>query len=167
MYESSDQFQQAEDMYEKTLKKYKYSKKVWSAYQIYRLRRKDDEGAKQLLSRSLQSLSRHKHIEVIEKYGIAEFEIGSPERARVIFENLITNYPNRVDLWHVYVDKEVKLGYTLEARQLFDRFITLKTSAHNLKTIFKKYLSFEINHGTSETQELVKQKAREYVTSHM
>jgi rRNA biogenesis protein RRP5 len=51
-------------MFERALKKYKYSKKVWSAYQCYCLRQKNVEKAKSLLQRSLQSLSKHKHVQV-------------------------------------------------------------------------------------------------------
>lgn len=41
---------------------------VWTAYQLSRLRRGDDAGARQVLQRSLQSLSKHKHISVISRY---------------------------------------------------------------------------------------------------
>ena len=33
-------------------------------------------GAKALLARSIQSLSKHKHVDVISKYASMEFEIG-------------------------------------------------------------------------------------------
>jgi rRNA biogenesis protein RRP5 len=154
-------------MFEKTLKKYKYSKKVWMAYQHYKLRIGDVKGAKDLFARSMQSLSKHKHIEVITKYASAEFEIGSQDRGRAVFEELINNQPKRSDLWHLYVDKEVKSGNIRQARQLFERMITSKQNSHNMKIIFKKYLNFEQKCGNVETQEDVKGKARAYVTSLM
>lgn len=153
------------EMFEKALKKYKYSKKVWSAYIWFRLQSGDFNEAKSLLSRSLLSLSRHKHCEVIQRYALGEFEVGSPDRARVVFESLLSSYPQRIDLWHVYIDKEIKLRDFDKARGLFDRLITLKTTSHNLKNIFKKYLNFEMNFGNATSQDLVKQKAREYVAS--
>ncbi len=167
VFEKSGDIPGAETMFEKTLKKYKYSKKVWSSYQLFRLRQNQPQEAKQLLARSLQSLSKHKHVEVIEKFGLAEFDIGSPDRARVVFEELVSSYPKRTDLWHVYVDKEVKLGNFVQARQLFERMITTKTSTHNMKTMFKKYLAFETLHGSMAQQETVKQRARDYVSSLM
>ena len=135
------------------------------AYHKFRLRNGDAEGAKALLSRSLQSLSRHKHIEVITKYAIAEFDIGSPDRGRVVFEDLVSSFPKRTDLWHVYLDQEVKAGSIREARNVFDRMIVMKMSTQNVKSLFKKYLQFEIKFGDSNTQKLVKQKAKEYVAS--
>jgi rRNA biogenesis protein RRP5 len=154
---------EAEELYEKAVKRYKYSKKVWSAYQLFRLRIGDYDGAKLLLNRSIQSLSRHKHVEIIQKYGFGEYEFGSIDRARVIFTNLIGSYPSRIDIWNIYIDKEIKLGNVAYARQLFERLISLKTSSRNIKSIFKKYLNFEINHGDLESQENVKRKAIEYV----
>ena len=152
-------------LYEKSLKKYKYSKKVWLSYLTYKLKIQQYDEAKALLTRAIQSLGRHKHIFLLEQYGLSEYEYGSADRGRIIFENLINTYPNRIDLWHVYVDREVKMGNIIQARQLYNRMITLKTSSNYLKTIFKKYLNFEVEHGSVETQLKVKQKAREYVNS--
>lgn len=155
----------AVEMFDRAVKKYKYSKKVWSAFIGFRLLCGDYGEAKNLLSRSLLSLSRHKHCEVIQRYALGEFEVGSPDRARVIFESLLSSYPQRIDLWHVYIDKEVKLKDFDKVRAIFDRLITLKTTSHNLKNIFKKYLNFEMNFGTAHSQDIVKQKARDYVAS--
>lgn len=166
-YEQSGDIAGAEAVYQKALKRpqYKKSKKVWIQYLQFKLRSKDEQAAKTQLARSMQSLSRHKHVEVISKYAMAEFDLGSAERGRVVFEELLTNYPKRSDLWHLYVDKEVKLGNVPQARQLFERMIASKQSARNMKAVFKKYLGFEVSHGTEETQEAVKQKARDYVSS--
>lgn len=166
-YEQSGDIAGAEAVFQKALKRpqYKKSKKVWMAYHQFKLRSGDEDAAKAQLARSMQSLSRHKHVEVIYRYAMAEFDFGSVDRGRVVFEDLLTNYPKRSDLWHLYVDKEVKLGNVIQARQLFERMISAKASARNMKAVFKKYLAFEISHGTEDTQELVKQKARAYVSS--
>lgn len=166
-YEQAGDFSGAEEMFRKALKRpqYKKSKKVWVAFLKMKLRSGDVTGAKEQLSRAMQSLSKHKHVEVISKYALAEFELGSVDRGRVVFEELIHNYGKRTDIWHLYLDKEVKLGNLEQARQLFDRMITLKTSVKNMKTIFKKYLAFEEKYGDEQKQEIVKQKAQEYVNS--
>lgn len=167
VYEKSEDFENAQNMLEKALKKYKKSKKVWMAYQHYLLRRGDDKGAKSMLGRSMQSLSRHKHVEVITQYGLKEFEYGSMDRGRVIFEELLNSYPKRSDLWHIYVDKEVKYHNIPQARQLFERAIASKYSSKNMKTIFKKFLTFESTHGSEASIDEVKEKARVYVSSLM
>ena len=157
----------AEMMLERALKKYKYSKKVWGAYQRFRLEQQEPEEAKKLLNRSLQSLSRHKHVEVIHRYAAAEFEFGSAERARVLLEELLVSFPKRTDLMNVYIDLEVKHGHVLQARTLLARLVTPRpgASSKSLKAGFKKYLAFEMKHGSSKEQEHVRQLARNYVHS--
>lgn len=66
-YEQANDVKGATVIFEKALKKYKKSKKVWMAYQHFLLRDGNSDGAKVLLGRSMQSLSRHKHIEVLIK----------------------------------------------------------------------------------------------------
>ncbi|CAM9169417.1 unnamed protein product [Ectocarpus fasciculatus] len=166
LYESSSDISGAESVFELALKRpqYKKSKKVWMAYQDFKLRNSDADSAKKLLQRSLQSLSKHKHVPVLLHYCQSEFEFGSADRARVLYEELLSNYPKRTDIWHVYVDREIKNGHISQARGLFQRMInSSKASSRNMKAIFKKYLNFEIKHGTKQTQESVKEAARAYV----
>lgn len=40
---------------------------------------------------------------------VAEFKIGSAERGRAIFEDVLRNYPKRTDLWSVYLDQAWQL----------------------------------------------------------
>ena len=169
-FEKSGDIAGAEALFSRALKKpqFKKSKKVWAAYHQFKIRTGDVSGAKEQLNRSLQSLSRHKHVFVIQKYAISEFDFGSADRGRVLFEELLNTYPKRSDLWHLYVDKELKLGNVSQARRLFERMIAVKKSSQkNMKLVFKKYLQFESEHGTPALQELVKQKAREYVSSYL
>ena len=39
-----------------------------------------------------------------------EFKHGEPERGKTMFENILSNYPKRTDLWSVYVDMMIKTG---------------------------------------------------------
>jgi rRNA biogenesis protein RRP5 len=103
----------------------------------------------------------------LARYAVCEFDVGSEDRGRSVFEELVGSYPKRTDLWHVYVDKEVKSGNHLQARQLFERMVASRSSAKAMKAAFKKFLSFEQLHGSPEQQEAVKTKAREYVSSIM
>lgn len=45
--------------------------------------------ARLLFTRALQSVSKHKHIFMISKFGQLEFKCGSVERGRTIFEGLV------------------------------------------------------------------------------
>jgi rRNA biogenesis protein RRP5 len=162
-YELADDIDGAAGVLEKALKRHKKSKKVWMRYHELYIKHGMEKKAKECLSRSIQSLSRHKHIEVISHYALTEFEHGSIDRGRVLFEDLLTSYPKRTDLWHIYIDKEVKAGYIPQARQLLDRLVSGKLSAHNMKAAFKKYLQLESKYGTPSDEERVKDMAKDYV----
>ena len=165
VYAESGDHAGAISIFEKALKKYKKSKKVWSAYELFKMRIKDAEGAESVYRRALQSLSRHKHAEFIIKTALGAFDMNYIDRGRHLFEEFLSANPKRNDIWHVYLDKEIKMGHINEARLIFDRMIVMKINPKNMKTIFKKYLSFESKYGTVESQELVKQKAKDYVQS--
>lgn len=165
IYAEANDITGAEAMYERALKKFKYSKKVWGAYQQFLLNHRRITEAKSLLSRSLQSLEKHKHIEIIKNFALGQFNNNLYDDARVLFEELLSSYPKRTDLWHVYIDKEISLGQFQEARNLLNRLTTSKLSSRNMKSALKKFLSFEVAHGNLQQQELVKQRAREYVSS--
>jgi rRNA biogenesis protein RRP5 len=46
----------------------------------------------------------------ISKFAQMEFKYGEAERGRTLFEEILSNYPKRVDLWSVYLDMEIKTG---------------------------------------------------------
>ena len=72
--------------------------------------KEDVEEASEALQKGLKCLAAHKHLFVISRYAQDEFEGGSVERGRTIFEELTASYgAKRVDLWNVYIDKEVKV----------------------------------------------------------
>ncbi len=91
--------------------------------------------------------------------------LGDVERARTIFEKLVTTYPKRVDLWSVYLDKEQQVGDQAMLRQLYERATSLNLSTKKMKFFFKRFLDFEREHGTADQQEHVRAKARAYVES--
>ena len=62
------------------------------AYQHFEQRGGRDKEARSLLNRSMLSLSKHKHIEVILQYASLEFELGRFERGREVFEDLLMRY---------------------------------------------------------------------------
>ncbi|CAN0384506.1 unnamed protein product [Discosporangium mesarthrocarpum] len=135
------------------------------AYQLFRLKLGDDAGARELLQRSLKSLARHKHVTVISRFAQVEYEHGSLERGRSVFEGLLASYPRRLDLWNVYLDKEIKAGDRRGARNLFERLTGMNFNPRRMKSIFKKYLQYEVDHGDPDGVEAVKAKAKEYVAS--
>jgi len=160
----------ADEMFTKMCKKFKSKKSVWIAHFQYLLKGSRHEEAHALLKRSLQSLPSYKHVEVMSKFAQMEFELGSPERGRTIFNALLEKHPKRMDLLFVNIDKEVKSGDIAKARALFDSVVNpvshdrkFKFSDKQMKSLFKKWYRMEEDHGDEESQERVKEEARAFV----
>lgn len=160
----------ADEMFKKMCKKFKSKKSVWLAHFQYLLKGSRHEEAHALLKRSLQSLPNYKHVEVMSKFAQMEFELGSPERGRTIFNALLEKHPKRMDLLFVNIDKEVKNGDVAKARALLDSVVNpvsndrkFKFSDKQMKSLFKKWYRMEEDHGDEESQERVKEEARSFV----
>jgi len=168
---------EVDEMFSRMCKKFKDKKKVWIAHVEYLLRNNRHEEAHALSKRALRSLPSYKHVETMTKVAQLVFEHGSAEKARTVFDGLLLRYPKRLDLFFVYVDKEIKHGDVDVARGLFERQVDpasrggtlpkLKLSEQQMKSFFKKWYSFEEQHGTEETQNRVKDAARAYVEASM
>lgn len=55
-------------------------------------------------------------VDVIVKFAQLEFQLGDVERAKAIFENTLSTYPKRTDVWSVYIDMTIKHGSQKEVR---------------------------------------------------
>ncbi|KAJ5980771.1 hypothetical protein N7481_008069 [Penicillium waksmanii] len=137
-----------------------------------------------LLSRALQSLPTHTHIETTSKFGQLEFRSanGDIERGRTVFEGLLSSFPKRMDLWNVLLDLEIKNGDADQVRRLFERVLGLshkkgsvsvdaskKLKPKQAKFLFKKWLAFEeklvAEGGDEKMVEETKARAAAYVKS--
>jgi rRNA biogenesis protein RRP5 len=155
----------ADALYATMCKKHKSKKKAWLANMQYLLRQSRHQDAHALMKRALLSLAPYKHAETMSKFAQMEFEYGSAERARTIFDGLILKYPKRLDLFFVYLDKECKHGTIDHARTMLEKKVEeSKLSVRQMKSLFKKWYRLEEEHGTEETQEHVKNAARAYVS---
>lgn len=161
----------ADELFLKMCKKFKSKKTVWIAYLKYLLKSTRHEEAHALLKRAMQSLPDYKHVETMSKFAQLEFEHGSPERARTIYDTLVEKHPKRLDLLFVYVDKEVKHGELAAARNIFMNVINptddgkkkAKYSDKQMKSLFKKWFRIEEEHGDVDSREEVKAAARDFV----
>ncbi|KAK9897002.1 hypothetical protein P389DRAFT_52084 [Cystobasidium minutum MCA 4210] len=163
--EASQKLDKAEEIYQRFVKKFNMSSKAWTLFGTFLLRNGKADQARDLLPRSLKSLPKRKHVKTISQFGLMEFKIGEPERGRTIFEGIIDSYPKRLDLWWIYIDQEIRLKNVLGVRALFDRVLMTKLSSKKTKSVFKKWLAFEKQHGDEVAAEAVKERAIEYVQS--
>ncbi|XP_051723103.1 protein RRP5 homolog [Ctenopharyngodon idella] len=165
IYAKSDKIKEAESLYKNMVKRFRHEQAVYLSYGTFLLRQRQSDAANALLQRALQSLSNKEHVDLIAKFARLEFQYGNTERAKSMFDKVLSTYPKRTDLWSVFIDLLVKHGSQKEVREIFDRVIHLSVSVKKIKFFFKRYLEYEKTNGTPETIQAVKQKAIEYVES--
>ncbi|KAF8846201.1 U3 snoRNP-associated protein Rrp5 [Paxillus ammoniavirescens] len=162
IFDESQKHEKAEEQYKRTCKKFGQSSKVWTLFCEHYLRRGQIEDARKLLSRSLQSLERRKHLKTISKFAKLEYKLGDAERGRTIFEGIVDSHPKRWDLWSIYMDMEAGQGDIQHLRNLFNRTLAIKMTSHKAKSFFKKWLDLERRLGDEEGADAVKEKAVEW-----
>ncbi|EAT37161.1 AAEL010827-PA [Aedes aegypti] len=118
---------------------------------------------KPLLSKALKSLETKEHIPLIVKFAFLHNRNGERDEAHILFEQILTSYPKRTDIWSQYVDMLVKDGLVDVARQTLDRAIAQRLPMKNMKTLYTKYVAFEEKHGDREAVKRIKQAAANYV----
>lgn len=104
-------------------------------------------------------------IDCLVKSGLLEFKFCDIQRACSIFDGILQNYPNRIDIWFVFIDQHVKNNMKNETRALFERILALGLKPSKMKSVFKKYADIErlFNDGKLE---YVQEKAMEYLRQH-
>ncbi|XP_013924129.1 PREDICTED: protein RRP5 homolog isoform X1 [Thamnophis sirtalis] len=165
IYSASEKYKEAEDLYSTMLKRFRQEKSVWVKYTTFLLKRGLVEAAHRLMPRALKCLPDKEHVDVISKLAQLEFQFGDAEHGKAMFENMLSTYPKRTDVWSVYIDVMIKHGSQKEVRDIFERVIHLNLTAKKMKFFFKRYLEYEKKYGTVETIQAVKAAALEYVES--
>ncbi|GAA5925984.1 hypothetical protein JCM3775_005168 [Rhodotorula graminis] len=163
IYERTGKYEAEEELFKRTVKKFSQSSKVWTLFAQYYLSHGRPAEARELLPRSLKSLEKRKHVKTIVKFAQLEFKLGDAERGRTIFEGIMDSYPKRLDLWFVYVDMEIKQRNVAGVRALFDRILASRLSSKKGKSVFKKWLTFEKEHGDDAGVDEVKHRAVAFV----
>ncbi|XP_037353757.1 protein RRP5 homolog [Talpa occidentalis] len=163
IYTKSEKFQEAGELYNRMLKRFRQEKAVWIKYGAFLLRRGQAGASHRVMQRALECLPTKEHVDVITKFAQLEFQLGDAERAKAIFENTLNTYPKRTDVWSVYIDMVIKHGSQKEVRDIFERVIHLSLAPKRMKFFFKRYLDYEKQHGTEKDVQAVKAKALEYV----
>lgn len=117
-----------------------------------------------VLSKALQILDRKDQIELIRKYATEEYRHGNTEKGRTMYESIIHSYPKRTDIISTFLDMEIKCSKNKQnVRKIFEKLLARENAKlKQVKFLFKRYLEFEVEHGTEKDVEKVKQKAAEF-----
>jgi len=162
-----DKLAQAEKLYKTMARKFSKEPEAWALLgKHFFAAKKDLKEARFTLQRALQNLDKKNHVELSSRFGVLEFKHGESERGKSIFENIISNFPRRLDQWNVYIDMVTKVSKEVGfARELYDRMVCLNLPPKKMKAIFKRYMDFETTYGDQQSVDKVRKKALEYVES--
>jgi len=175
-YLMSEQIDMAYSCYQGLIRKYPKQLDAWNRYLTFLYQHyvakgvgftmaseKPQKECRNLLKRALYQMKKKDHVPVTCKFAQLEFKYGTVEEGRRIFENILSTYPTRVDIWSIYLDNEIKRGEQTVIRQLFERSTGLDLSTKKMKFFFKRYLEYEKKYGNKETVKRVKELARSWV----
>ncbi|KAB7503206.1 Protein RRP5-like protein [Armadillidium nasatum] len=157
--------QEADDLIKKMVKKHSQNREVWIKAFLYCFKANELTEARNMLDRSLLSLPKADHVEVINRFAQLELKQGDVERGKTVFETLLNNFPKRLDIWNVYADLLLKQNDIEGSRIVLERITGLKLKLKPMRNAFKKLLEFEKKYGTPKRVEAVKAKVEEYVTA--
>ncbi|CAF0899094.1 unnamed protein product [Adineta ricciae] len=167
VYEKNGQLNDANATFALLVKKFNKDKQAWLEYIMYLFRHQQTEQAKATLDKSFSSLPSADHVEMINKFGQLEFKYGDKERAKTLYEKLLSSYPKRTDLWSIYIDMLIKYDPdpSVVARSIFDRVLALNIPPKKMKSLIKKYLQFEKQYGTTADLNRAKERITQYVNA--
>jgi len=161
-------------------KNFRASPEVWLNYATFLMDTLNEpDRARPLLSRALQSVPINEHRLLTAKFAALEFHSaeGDAERARTIFEGLVTEWPKWASGWDMWADLErsrlahvdatdAKEEQKRKVRALFERMAAQKMKKRRARFVFKRWLEFEEKEGNGKSAERVKGLAKEWVESH-
>eukprot|EP00759_Apiculatamorpha_spiralis_P052162 PhF_6_TR5617/c0_g1_i1/m.8143/K14792/RRP5, PDCD11; rRNA biogenesis protein RRP5 len=174
IYEAQNAGQNAYLLLRSMLIKFKNSLEVWVRYGKHLVRFGKPEQLKSMMKDVVVALpKRDEHSTVLERVGVSLYDANQIPQARAVFEGLIGKYPNKLDVWTVYLDKEhsvLKKGVHLDGaiphiRNLYVRLTSLALPPKKMQAMLTRFMNFEKQNGSEADIEFVKQRAVSYVNS--
>ncbi|XP_046676983.1 protein RRP5 homolog isoform X3 [Homalodisca vitripennis] len=164
IFSDSNKPLETEQLVQRMLRKLKGSPECWLLCCSALMKCGLADKARNLLHRAIAALPAREHVNLLCKFALLENQYGFGEQAQTLFEHILTSYPKRTDVWSVYVDMLVKSDKIEVARQVLERASRQKLSARNMKTLFNKWINFEVKHGSPDKEEHVRKLAEAYVS---
>nr|XP_033337596.1 protein RRP5 homolog [Megalopta genalis] len=159
----ADRQAQLEKIINIMLGKFKQNPQVWIDCGTVLLKMGLMEKSRNIMQRAMQSLPPSEHVNLIIKFALLEGKFGDKQRSQTLFEKIICSHPKRVDVWSCYVDSLLKSNDIDVARKVLERAVVQTLPPRKMKTLFKKFISFEEQYGTQQNVEHVQRLAASYV----
>ncbi|KAH7113837.1 hypothetical protein B0J11DRAFT_497270 [Dendryphion nanum] len=163
IYISSGKLDKTDKLYQSMMKNKSFTPtpSFWLSYASFlmsTLQPPSPAQARALLQRAMQSVPSSEHRYLTAKFAALEFKStnGDAERGRTIFEGLVSTWPNKGDIWDMYLSLEQAHGGEDNVRDLFERMTKLKMKKKRARTLFKKWRDWEGSVGNKKGIERVR-----------
>jgi len=156
-------FSEMDEKIKKIRAKFKQELQMWLEVGKVYYQCKRFADARKLKDVALLSITDRKtHMNLLVQFAVMEFNYGEANHGEALFETIIQTDPKRVDVWCTYIDQLIKLNKIDLARNVMQRAAGQKLTYKKMKTLFKKYHSFEKTYGDEDSLEQVKKLLQEY-----
>ncbi|CAG7838577.1 unnamed protein product [Allacma fusca] len=160
----SKKTQEADEIYQKMVKKYRNTPDACIKYGKFLYRNKRYEDARELFKKTLLQMDRAHHVQLISKYSQFELELGERERGCTLFDQLLGTYPKRIDIWLVYANTLAKIEDYDNAKNVLIRAIESRFPPKKSKPLFTRL--FEIDKQCPNPDpDAIRQLAVDYTTN--
>ncbi|CAH0392949.1 unnamed protein product [Bemisia tabaci] len=162
IYVTSKKIKELEKLVDLATKKLRNSFDVYVQCGEFLLQVGSIEKSRSIMQRALSALPKKQHVDLTVRFAHLENRLGDQERAQTLFEHILTTFPKRIDVWISYVDLLTKANRIDLARQVIERGVAQKLKPQKMKSLYKKWLNFEKEHGTPESVADVKEEIKKY-----
>ncbi|KAJ8954403.1 hypothetical protein NQ318_011077 [Aromia moschata] len=160
----ANKFTEMEEKIKKVRSKHKQEPAMWLEVAKILYSNNKLKEARNMKEAALKSIQDRKtQLNLIVRFAILEFKYGEEEQGAAIFETILSSDPRKVTVWTTYVDQLVNKDRIDQARRVLERSVCQRLPVKSMKSLFLKFRMFEEKHGTPESVEMVKEKAKEYV----
>eukprot|EP00760_Papus_ankaliazontas_P003375 PhM_4_TR11583/c0_g1_i1/m.81968/K14792/RRP5, PDCD11; rRNA biogenesis protein RRP5 len=181
IYESNNDNQASFLLLRQMLIKFKDNVEVWVRYAKNLIKFHKNDALKAMLRDVLVALpNKVDHSQVLVRTAVAMYDGEMVTQARALFESLLTKYPGKLDIWGVYLDKELSLlkkavagssstaatsvsASTTHTRGVYNRLTSLPLNAKTMQRYLTQFMEFEKAHGDEASIAVVKARAQAYV----
>ncbi len=167
IYENQEDQEKAISLWKEICKRYKEDVDCWLGYLncCYMLlpKEKGSEKSSEVLKQAMMLVPSNSKVRLLSGYGVILYKYDSYDKGRTIFEDLLSKYPKKIDIWYIYIDQESKLNNLQYVRSLYTRLIEVKLNIVKIRNIFKRWISFEEEKGDEDHVAFVENKVQEYI----
>ncbi|ODM92797.1 Protein RRP5 [Orchesella cincta] len=151
VYDTLNRKKDAERTYRQMTKKFRLEPEAWIRFGLFYFMQKNLDSGRELLNQALSAVADAKKVYVITKFALLEMHHGEQTKGEEMLGRVLEQYPQRSDIWLLYLNALIKAGELDKARATFHRAFEVKWSPRKVKPLLQRFQSFENEYGDDLT----------------